>query len=64
MNMQDLQQFADSSVDAVTCTFGLMFMPNWQKAVKEVSSVALFSISCTDSYACYDTVLYLCTFMV
>jgi ubiquinone/menaquinone biosynthesis C-methylase UbiE len=39
MLLQDLQQFADSSVDAVTCTFGLMFMPNWQKAVKEVSSV-------------------------
>jgi ubiquinone/menaquinone biosynthesis C-methylase UbiE len=31
---QDLQQFADSSVDAVTCTFGLMFMPDWQKDVK------------------------------
>lgn len=29
-----LTGFGDGSVDAVTCTFGLMFMPNWQRAIQ------------------------------
>ncbi|CAM9835862.1 unnamed protein product, partial [Hapterophycus canaliculatus] len=34
-----LTGFGDESVDAVTCTFGMIFMPNWQQAVKEFSRV-------------------------
>ncbi|CAM9942318.1 unnamed protein product [Ectocarpus sp. 6 AP-2014] len=34
-----LTEFGDGSVDAVTCTFGLFFMPNWQRAVQEFSRV-------------------------
>eukprot|EP00903_Cladosiphon_okamuranus_P010301 g9749.t1 len=34
-----LTGFGDGSVDAVTCTFGLMFMPNWQRAIQEFSRV-------------------------
>jgi ubiquinone/menaquinone biosynthesis C-methylase UbiE len=40
-NGEQLQQFADSSVHAVTCSLGLMFMPNWQKALSEVCVTAL-----------------------
>lgn len=29
-----LTGFGDGSVDAVTCTSGLMFMPDWQRAIK------------------------------
>jgi ubiquinone/menaquinone biosynthesis C-methylase UbiE len=35
-NGEDLQQFADSSVHALTCSLGLMFMPKWQQALSEV----------------------------
>lgn len=31
---ESLSAFADQSLDAVTCTWGLMFMPHWQKAVQ------------------------------
>lgn len=31
---ESLSAFADQSLDAVTCTWGLMFMPRWQKAVQ------------------------------
>eukprot|EP00752_Nemacystus_decipiens_P003656 g3370.t1 len=34
-----LTGFGDRSVDAVTCTMGLMFMPNWRRAVQEFSRV-------------------------
>ncbi|CAM9172627.1 unnamed protein product [Scytosiphon promiscuus] len=34
-----LTEFEDGSVDAVTCTFGMIFMPNWQQAVKEFARV-------------------------
>ncbi|CAN0051480.1 unnamed protein product [Pylaiella littoralis] len=34
-----LTEFSDASVDAVTCTWGLIFMPQWQKAVQEFSRV-------------------------
>lgn len=29
-----LTGFEDKSVDALCCTFGLMFMPNWQRAIQ------------------------------
>ncbi|CAN0214867.1 unnamed protein product, partial [Ectocarpus sp. 6 AP-2014] len=34
-----LTGFGDESVDAVTCTWGLLFMPNWQRAIQEFSRV-------------------------
>ncbi|CAN0040850.1 unnamed protein product, partial [Ectocarpus fasciculatus] len=34
-----LTGFGDESVDAVTCTWGMIFMPNWQSAVQEFSRV-------------------------
>ncbi|CBN79539.1 methyltransferase [Ectocarpus siliculosus] len=34
-----LTGFGDGSVDAVTCTWGLLFMPNWQRAIQEFSRV-------------------------
>ncbi|CAB1098430.1 unnamed protein product [Ectocarpus sp. CCAP 1310/34] len=32
-----LTGFGDETVDAVTCTWGLLFMPNWQRAIQEGS---------------------------
>ncbi|KAG5177802.1 S-adenosyl-L-methionine-dependent methyltransferase [Tribonema minus] len=32
---QNLSQFEDASMDAITCSFGIMFMPAWQKAIRE-----------------------------
>ncbi|CAN0116244.1 unnamed protein product, partial [Discosporangium mesarthrocarpum] len=31
---ENLMGFKDSSVDAVTCTHGLMFMPQWERAIQ------------------------------
>ncbi|CAM9761135.1 unnamed protein product, partial [Laminaria digitata] len=36
---ESLAGFGDGSVDAVTCTWGLMFMPDWKRAVQEFSRV-------------------------
>eukprot|EP00611_Tribonema_gayanum_P013993 TRINITY_DN25255_c0_g1_i1.p1 TRINITY_DN25255_c0_g1~~TRINITY_DN25255_c0_g1_i1.p1 ORF type:complete len:362 (-),score=113.78 TRINITY_DN25255_c0_g1_i1:603-1688(-) len=36
---ENLSQFEDNSMDIVTCTLGLMFMPNWQKAIAEAYRV-------------------------
>eukprot|EP00953_Heterococcus_sp_UTEX-ZZ885_P018723 10460-Heterococcus_DN1.PRE.4 len=53
-NGEQLQQFADSSVHAVTCSLGLMFMPNWQKALSEVK---LSELDCTFQFPSVE-VLY------
>lgn len=47
-----LVAFADESVDAVTCTWGLMFMPEWQKAVK-VGGRARHLHACTHDGRCF-----------
>lgn len=39
-----LTEFSDASVDAVTCTWGLIFMPQWQKAVQVRRAVNLFKL--------------------
>lgn len=31
---ESLTGFGDASVDAVTCTWGLMFMPDWKRAIQ------------------------------
>lgn len=36
---QDLHQFADASFAAVTCTYGLLFMPDYPKALEEAHRV-------------------------
>jgi len=36
---QHLQEFDDNTFDAVTCSYGLMFMPDHQKALQEAHRV-------------------------
>jgi len=36
---QHLQEFGDNTFDAVTCSYGLMFMPDHQKALQEAHRV-------------------------
>lgn len=36
---QDLQAFGDATFAAVTCTYGLLFMPEFPKALKEAHRV-------------------------
>ena len=36
---QDLQAFADATFAAVTCTYGLLYMPEFEKALKEAYTV-------------------------
>ncbi|CAN0128458.1 unnamed protein product [Ascophyllum nodosum] len=36
---ESLTKFEDASVDAVTCTWGLMFMPDWIRAIQELCRV-------------------------
>ena len=36
---QDLQAFADATFAAETCTYGLLFMPQFEKALKEAYRV-------------------------
>lgn len=49
-----LTEFRDESVDAVTCTWGLFFMPNWQRAVQVRGRVVVLCggivRSCTNVY--------------
>lgn len=35
---ESLAGFGDGSVDAVTCTWGLMFMPDWKRAVQVLTA--------------------------
>mmetsp|Transcript_536 Transcript_536/g.749 ORF Transcript_536/g.749 Transcript_536/m.749 type:complete len:351 (-) Transcript_536:77-1129(-) len=35
VDAENLADFENSSMDAITCTFGLMFLENWQTALKE-----------------------------
>lgn len=46
-----LTGFGDESVDAVTCTWGLLFMPNWQRAIQVRSRAGLlYSVVGTCTY--------------
>lgn len=39
---ESLHAFDDGSVDVVTCTWGLMLMPNWKQALKVWGGRAVF----------------------